>query len=181
MSLTKSATVQAWLLSWLDQCLLRRAPQDDSRSTAALRWSILGYFAMDLLQAMPGTDQAQAFGMAMADALLMILFSWAVLTLSGKATRWMQTLTALAGTGMLLGLFAVPLVLQVNRSVESGDQPGALLVSAWLLLLVWSIAVQAHIFRHALSSRYGVGVLVAILHTLLAIALLQTLFIPPEV
>ncbi|MDT8388587.1 MAG: hypothetical protein RQ736_13860 [Thiogranum sp.] len=181
MSLTKSATVQAWLLSWLDQCLLRRVPQDDAQSTSALRWSILAYFATDLFQALPGTDQAQAFGMAMADTLLMILFSWAVLTLSGKATRWVQTLTALAGTGMLLSLFAMPLVLQVSRSVESGGAPGALLVSAWLLLLVWSIAVQAHIFRHALSTRYGVGVLIAILHTLLAITLLQALFTPPEV
>ena len=53
----------------------------------------------------------------------------------------------------LWGLLAVPLVL------------------AWLLMLVWSIAVQAHIFRHALSTAYGSGLLLAGLHTVLIVTL----------
>jgi hypothetical protein len=40
--------------------------------------------------------------------------------------------------------------------------------------------VQAHIFRHALSSRYGIGLLVAGLHTVVAIVLLNYFF-PPAV
>ena len=46
----------------------------------------------------------------------------------------------------------------------------------WLMLLVWSISVQAHIYRHALSTRYGVGLLVAGLQMVLVISLLETLF-----
>ncbi len=45
-------------------------------------------------------------------------------------------------------------------------------------MLVWSVAVEAHIFRHALSSRYATGVLVACLHTALAITVLSY-FSPP--
>ena len=50
------------------------------------------------------------------------------------------------------------------------------MVLAWLALLAWSIAVQAHIFRHALSTRYGIGLLLAGAHTILAIAILESLF-----
>ena len=46
----------------------------------------------------------------------------------------------------------------------------------WLMLLVWGISVQAHIFRHALSVRYGIGLMLAGLHTVLSIALIETLF-----
>jgi hypothetical protein len=90
-----------------------------------------------------------------------------------------QTLTALAGTGTLLGLLGMPLMLQASRVQQSGE-PGAALVMGWLVLLIWNITVQAHIFRHALSSRYGIGLLVAGLHTVVAIVLLDYFF-PPAV
>jgi hypothetical protein len=105
----------------------------------------------------------------------MVVFTWLVLLIMQKPARLMQTLTALAGTGAMLGLLGMPLMLQASRT-PAGSEPAAALVMGWLALLVWSIAVQAHIFRHALSSWYGVGLLVAGLHTALAIVLLNYFF-----
>lgn len=177
----KGTQVQAWLRSWFDQCLLRRAPQDDALSTTALGGALLAYIGMDLLQALVSVSRDQALGMTLVDTLTMVVFTWGVLVLTGKSLRFAQTLTALAGTRALLGLLSVPLVAQVGNGGGETAGPTAMQVSAWLVLLIWNITVQANIFRHALSSRYGIGVLVACLHTVLAISLLQYLFPPSAV
>jgi len=173
-----SRSTTAWLTSWLQQCVLRRAPQDDPFSPAGLVGALLAYGLVDVLQARAASDWPVALGMSLTDTLIVILFSWLVLLVAKKPARLAQTLTALAGTGAMLGLLGVPLMLQAGA--QQGGEPGALLVLGWLVLLVWNISVQAHIFRHALSSRYGIGLLVAGLHTVVAIVLLDFMF-PPTV
>ena len=166
-----------WLLSWLEQCLLRRAPQADPVSVRALGGALLAYLMLDLLQARASSGWQTSLGMTALDMLVMVLFSWSVLRLTKKTARYLQTLTALAGTGAILGLVGLPLIQQAAQA-QSGEGPTGTLVLGWLMLLVWGITVQAHIYRHALSVRYGVGLLVAGLHLILVIGLLETLFPP---
>jgi hypothetical protein len=175
----KSNSAAAWIVSWLQQCQLRRAPQDDPLLPAALGGSLLAYALVDVIQARTASGWSVALGMSLADTLIMVLFSWLVLLIAKRPARLAQTLTALAGTGALLGLLGIPLMLEAGRAQQSGE-PGAALVTGWLLLLIWNITVQAHIFRHALSTRYGIGLLVAGLHTVVAIVLLDYFF-PPTV
>ncbi|GMQ89046.1 MAG: hypothetical protein BMS9Abin09_0491 [Gammaproteobacteria bacterium] len=164
-------------MSWLEQCLLRRAPQADPVSGTVLLWALLGYVLLDLLQARTSSGWLTSLGMTALDTLFMVLFSWSVLRLTNKTARYMQTLTALAGTGAVLGLVGLPLIQQAAQT-RPGEGPGGMLLLGWMLLLVWNISVQAHIYRHALSSRYGVGLLVAGLQMVLVISLLETLFPP---
>jgi len=167
--------IKRWLGSWLQQCLLRRAPQDDPLSYSALQWSLAAYVVMDLLQARTSSDWPVSLGMTLLDTLVMVLFAWTVLLLMKKSARLVQTLTALAGTGTILGIVGLPLILQAAQTRAQDGPPGILLLG-WVLLLVWSIAVQAHIFRHALSTGYGGGLLLAGLHTVLIVTLVETLF-----
>ena len=163
------------LLSWLEQCLLRRAPQADPASISTLGWSLLAYATLDLLQARASSGWQTSLAMTTLDMLIMVLFSWAVLRLTKKSARYLQTLTALAGTGAVLGLVGLPLIQQVAQ-VHPDEGPAGTLVLGWLVLLVWSILVQAHIYRHALSIRYGAGLLVAGLQIVLLISLLEIFF-----
>ena len=167
--------IKRWLVSWLQQCLLRRAPQDDPLSYSALQWSIVAYVLMDLWQARASSDWSATLGMTLLDTLVMVLFAWTLLLLTKKSARLVQTLTALAGTGTVLGVVGLPLILQAART-QTEDGPAGILVVGWLLMLVWSIAVQAHIFRHALSTGYGTGLLLAGLHTVLIVTLVETIF-----
>lgn len=167
--------IKRWLVSWLQQCLLRRAPQDDPLSYSALQWSIVAYVLMDLWQARASSDWPATLGMTLLDILVMVLFAWTLLLLMKKSARLVQTLTALAGTGTVLGVVGLPLILQTART-QTEDGPAGILVLGWLLMLVWSIAVQAHIFRHALSTGYGTGLLLAGLHTVLIVTLVEMLF-----
>ena len=163
------------LLSWLEQCLMRRAPQDDPLSYSALSGALAAYAGMDMLQVRASSDWLVAVAMTGVDVLVMILFAWTLLRLTKKPARFVQTLTSLAGTGAVLGFVGLPLILQASHAhLESGPTPA--LVLGWLVLLAWSIAVQAHIFRHALSVRYGVGLLVAGCYVVLAVSLIEMFF-----
>lgn len=167
--------LQRWLVSWFEQCLLRRAPQDDALSYRMLQLALLAYLGVDLLQALAGAGWSDAVGMSFLDTFVMVAFCWLVLSLVKRSARFVQTLTALAGTGAILGTLALPMIWQAGRTPQ-GEAPNAMLVTGWLVLLVWNVAVQAHIFRHALASRLATGVLVAGLHTVLAISLLSYFF-----
>jgi hypothetical protein len=169
-------SLMSWGRSWLEQALLRRAPQDDAFSYPALAAALSAYVTVDLLQGVASSAWPPALSLTAADTVLMVLFAWLVLRFSGKAARFVQTLTALSGTGALLGLIGLPLVMQAVHLQQSGGQVSASLAIAWLLLLGWSIAVQAHIFRHALSTSYSAGFLVAGLRVVLGIGLLELLY-----
>ena len=166
----------AWLRSWLEQLLLRRAPQDDRLSHSVLGLALTAYLLIDLLQSLSSSVFTVGVAMSLLDTVLLMLFVWLVLSVAGKGVRLVQTLTALAGTGALLGLIGLPLVQQAAQAHKIEAGPSSAMVLAWLALLAWSIAVQAHIFRHALSTRYGIGLLLAGAHTILAIAILESLF-----
>jgi hypothetical protein len=174
----KSDQLLACLSSWLNQCLMRRAPQDDPLSWSAMSWALAAYLVTDLLQARSSSGWSMSLAMTLVDTLVMVLFARVVLLVVKKTARFVQTLTSLAGTGAILGLVGLPLVQMAEQSRQV-DEPMGALVWGWLLLLGWSIAVQAHIFRHALSTGIGAGLFVACLHLALVISLFRALF--PEV
>ena len=81
-----------------------------------------------------------------------------LLNLKKLSSRLPQTLSALAGTGLIFGFGSILLISQAD---PIKNQPGLALV--WFGVFLWSIAVDAHIYRHALSIKMNLGVLVAVL------------------
>lgn len=134
------------------------------------------YTFTDLVQAASASNWQVTLGMTLLDVAVLMLFARVVLRIAGRSARYVQTLTALAGTGALLGVFGIPLVLQAARAQQSGEPMGTL-VLGWLILLIWNITVEAHIYRHALSSRFAIGLLVSGLHVV-TIMLLMEFFFP---
>jgi hypothetical protein len=118
---------------------------------------------------------AEAFRLALVDIGMLTVFVAALLYLQSKTGRINQTLSALAGSGSLMGLFALPLVLLVNQG-QPADQVPALLAALWLSLLIWNLFVMAHIMRHALSSSFSIGLGAAVLYALVSMQIVATLF-----
>ena len=85
--------------------------------------------------------------------------------------RLPQTLTALAGTGFIFGLLSLLILVQL----DSGKPPPEFAL-LYLGLFCWSLAVDAHIYRHALSIKMGIGVLLAVLIFAANFMLLRTVF-----
>ncbi|MBT8051381.1 MAG: hypothetical protein HKO85_11675 [Xanthomonadales bacterium] len=94
-----------------------------------------------------------------------------LLNFRGLTERLPQTIAALSGTGFLFGLMSLYLISLIDK-----EQPQAGLAGLYLLLFLWSLAVDGHIYRHALSSKMGVGVLVAVTIFTINLMLSRTVF-----
>jgi hypothetical protein len=163
------------LLVWFDICLLRAGPQDLPASRELLGLAIASYTLVSFLLSAPGYPLATAGQMALVDVALLIVFPASLLYLLGKPARVYQTLTALAGTGTLLGLIALPVMPLLLQGEGSGPPPvfASLL---WLVLFGWTLMVVAHIMRHALSVNLPVAIGIAVVYSLLAMQIIAMLF-----
>jgi hypothetical protein len=95
------------------------------------------------------------------DVLMLVGAVWALLRLTGHSQRYRQTLTALLGTNALLTLPLVPLNFWLERFTQAGHAPAGPSI-AILLLITWSLTVQAHILARALSRPFVIGLLIAV-------------------
>jgi len=160
---------------WFDICLWRAAPQDLPASGPLLVLTLACYLLVSLLVSLGSYGLAGAAALALLDLGLLSGFVLVLLYLQDKTARINQTLSALAGTGSLLGVFALPLVWWVQPETPPEQVP-ALLTLLWLALLVWNLLVMGHIMRHALSSSFPVGFGVALLYVLLSMQVIGALF-----
>jgi hypothetical protein len=149
---------------------LRSRPQDLGAgwATAAalvFAYVIQGFYADRTLTETDGSPRS----------LMVITVQFGViatlLVLRNFSERLPQTLAALAGTGFIFGILSLILLSQA----QPGEvQPNLALL--YLGLFAWSLAVDAHIYRHALSVKMSVGVLLAVLIFGANFILLKTLF-----
>ena len=164
--------------AWFEICLLRRTPQELPASGYLLGVSLCCYGLVSVLVSSQSYTFNRALLLAGADLGLLVVFVWSLLYLQSKTARIGQTLSALAGSGSLMGLFALPLMLAIGPGTVNEPVP-APLVSLWLLLLLWNLFVMAHIIRHALSSSFAIGFGISLLYALLSMQVITTLF-PPQ-
>ena len=163
------------ILIWFYICLLRAGPQDLPASRELLVLSMASYTLASFLLSLPGYPLVASGQLALMDASLVVVFAATALYITGKMARLTQTLTALFGTGTLLGLIALP-VIQLLASGQETGQPSLLAGMLWLLLFGWNLLVVAHIMRHALSVNFPVATGIAMLYTLVAMQLINALF-----
>lgn len=153
--------LSALFRAFLDICLLRRGPQDIPAAPALLGFTLVLYTSGSLLVARSRLDWVPAVQSAVVESVLMCGLTYVLLRAMGLTARWIQTATAVAGTNFVLAVIALPLLvwLLYARAHHLDAMVPALL---FLALIIWHIAILSHIFRHALSQGYGVGVLTAL-------------------
>jgi len=108
-----------------------------------------------------------------ADALVLTAFTWTLLRLTGKSSRFIQTVTALYGTGVIISLVAFPVGALVLGS-GSGNVP-LLAALALLGILIWSVLVAGHIFSRAISRTMVEGVVISLVYFVLNYQIIQML------
>lgn len=166
------------LKAFLDICLLRKGPQDLPKSGVLLTLCLILYTALDVLltvQARPFTD---ALLVSLVDVGFLLLATSLILKQHRHIERWAQTMTALFGTGVILGIFIFPLVYGgVQNQYEDWSQQ--VIVLLFLVMVIWNVAVLAHIVRHAISTSMGIGIMIAILYILMSSLLITMIF--PEI
>lgn len=130
--------------------LMRSGPQDLPYSQKLLRLLTVFYVITGMLAFRSMLDSETALSNMILDVLVMFGYTWLLLRTFDRRARFVQTMTAMLGIGILFHLLAWPLLMQTQ--VIEGEQmisPGASLFM--LMLLAWSLMVNAHIYRQAME------------------------------
>lgn len=164
-------------LFWMfvDICRLRIGPQDLPTSTTLLAGALLTYLLLAIVLSVLQMSVIKALLAAGVDTLLFAALSYFLLWARMLANRWVQTCTALAGSGVVLQLMALPFMIwQTRLGPESSMAivPTALMMA----LLFWNLVVVGHILRHALSTNMGVGAVLATVYMYISLKIIGILF-----
>jgi hypothetical protein len=158
------------LLNVLGMMRLRSGPQDLPASRGLMLLLALAYILQGPIAGavLNEPDAAPRTLLAIALQFVVIL---SLLKLKNFAQRAQQTISALSATGVLFSLISILVLSQMG--VDEARPDMALL---YLALFVWSLLVDAHIYRHALSIKMSAGVLVAVSIFAANLILLQAIF-----
>lgn len=135
--------------------LLRGLPQDLPYSLALARNLVLADVALQMAYLL-----IDGIALPLARILVSLLITlglpWALLNLRQRGERYLQTLSALVGTSIIVSLLFMPVVLfssSLPPAVAGGEPTQAQLVVSvlWLLAIAWQLSIIAHIYRHALD------------------------------
>lgn len=131
-------------------CMLKKGPQDIPSSVLLLVITFLVSALVDILN-LSITVPATAFPVLLAMALVyssVLMASLAIIMwLLKYRQRIVQTLSAIFGTGTIISLVALPLLLML---MQKPDEPSIFSIFV-IAIQFWSLAVTAHILRFALS------------------------------
>ncbi len=160
---------------FLDICLFRKGPQDVPASGALLWLCLIGYGLSGLAVLLAGFEPALALLETVVEIILLAGLCYGLLSLAHHRARFVQTLTTLAGTGALLTVMAFPLVIWIGQENARHEQ-GMLSTLLFFGLVGWSLAVTAHVLRHALSVSRTLGILYATGYFVISIVMRELLF-----
>ncbi|MFT5392918.1 MAG: hypothetical protein ACI8PT_003116 [Gammaproteobacteria bacterium] len=102
------------------------------------------------------------------------------LSVQGFRARTTQTLSAMTGTGVVLNTVAMPLNIAIV-AIQSNNGDASALILASLVILLWSLSITAHIFRHALDTGFGTGLALAVVMFVILVTIMRAFFPAPEV
>lgn len=161
------------IVLFVDICLFKRGPQDVPASWFLFGLVLIAYLIVGELLLMVESDWLEAGMQALTEAGLLLIFCWVILYFTGKTPRFLQTTIALLGTDAII---STPGALLLQWWVAHPEM--RLFQTALFALMLWHIAVLAHILRHALSRPLVYGAALALLYILVTYQLMSMIFSP---
>jgi hypothetical protein len=171
--------VYALIKPFISLCLLNANPQDLPASTPLLIITLGAYLLVTVVMAMPIYGLGLSILQAILEVALLLGYTRLALQVSRRPERYLQTASALAGTGVIIGVLALPLVYSLSRAAAYGDV-NSLTLPAYLLILAWLLVVYGHIYRHALSTGLLIGMLVGFGYVVVSSVVIESVFAPPS-
>jgi hypothetical protein len=163
----------AILNSFWKICLLRLAPQDLPTSSLLLALSLLMYVLSSIVVGLVNMSPLSALLSGVVDVLIVAGLTFLLLWVRDLGVRYMQTLTALAGSGTILAVFAAPVLWWQVQQPDVLPMVSTMLMMA---LLTWNLVVVGHVLRHAITTKLYLGILIALVYLYVAISIISSLF-----
>jgi hypothetical protein len=132
-------------------CTFRLAPQDVARSSALLGLTTVLNLSISILINQLQLDLGAAVLVAVIELTVLFGLTATLLFYFRHSARLPQTMTALMGTGAMIGAMVLVLLLLFPR----------LPLLLRLAVFLWNLLIMAHILRHALNVHMFAGFLFA--------------------
>ncbi len=158
-------------LAFFEICRLNKGPQDIPASKNLLTLCLVVYGLLSVQLTVFSQPIEKAVLAGILEVALIIIFSLALLQISGKIERWVQMVTALAGTGIIISILAIPLYFFIGIGIGTGIDEGDMVASGGVnilgllfltVLACWNICIMGHILRHAIGVNMFSGIILAI-------------------
>jgi len=160
-------------------CIFRNKPQDLPQSQELLIVCLLAYAAINFLLTLNVTSAGSAVSSSLLETVLVCIITVVLLWLNHHPERWLKTLMAIAGTGCVIGIIALPL-FYLTFVIRPGGLMQSIVLLLYLSLLVWNIVIMGNILRHALETSLAIGIVFAIIYIILTSMLVNQLIPAPE-
>ncbi len=162
-------------------CLMRLGPQDLPASRVLLYLVAAAYagagFVVNVIN-LPDIGLFTALLSALVDTAVLMGVTALLLWVRDLGARYVQTATALVGTGALFTVMALPLVTLQAQAAPEGNFAVAV---ALIALMLWNLNVVGHILRHALDTRFFIGLLLSVVYLYISISVFRAFFAPAPV
>ncbi|MEN8219113.1 MAG: hypothetical protein ABFS56_22650 [Pseudomonadota bacterium] len=157
--------------AFFDICRLRLRPQNLPASSVLLGLTLLLYLVVTGILSLMQFPVKEAMLLTLIETGLLVVLTSSLLYITHYATRITQTITALAGTNSLLGIFTFPPLLWINFYNGDVSLPVLLLLG----LIAWNFVIHAHILRHALAVSFFMGFNLTLIIQLLTFSIINQL------
>jgi hypothetical protein len=159
--------VLQFLKVFLDIVLWRRGPQDLPASALLFVLVTAAYVAVSVVQLMMLHEAGGVwFVFVVLDPALLLGGTWLLLRLFGHPERFLQTATAVLGTGALLGVLAYLPLQWLLDSVGATPESTLAGIAALALVVIFAL-VTGRILKLALETSLFTGVAIALTYFLL--------------
>lgn len=114
------------------------------------------YTGLSYLMALWVTAPDTAMLVALIDVGMLAGLAYASVWILSLQSRVTQLITALAGTGVLWQMVALPVIALLSSATEQGAESTStgFAYLIFLGLIAWMIAIIGHILRHALNMNF---------------------------
>jgi len=160
-----------FLTSLANLMRLRGGPQNFPGSWSLTAVLVAAYLMQNLITGSQLEDSNAAAKSLLAISLQIVVLV-GLLLWRRHPERFSQTLSALAAVGIVFNLITWTLLSQSDPAV---NQPA--LAMTWFAVFIWSLFVDANIYRHALSVTLSIGVLISVLTLATSYMLIEMLFL----
>ena len=158
-------------ISLANMLRLRGGPQNLPASWPLMIFMVTAYMVQNLITGQQLEDESAAAKSLLAICLQVVVLV-GLLYWRRHTERFAQSLSALAGVGIIFNTITWALLTQ---SDPASNQPA--LALTWFAVFIWSLFVDANIYRNALSVPLAMGMLITVLTLAVSYVLIEMLFL----
>ena len=156
-------------------CLLQLRPQDLPASGFLVGFSVGLYVLINTIGAALTLGPMTAIVATAFHTALLLGLTYLILWARELTPRYNQTVSALAGSNVVLTFIALPMLIWQQQSQDPALAPAFIMLG----LMIWNLAIVGHILRHALNVHFLIGTVLAVLYMYISVSIGQMLFITP--